>query len=257
MTARKTAAALFLALLLAGTTAYAGDIPEGIMSGEHMAMFIGQITALGKDTITIQPLTVLMGEAPQGELHVKRFGTYSPYPHPPRKGDYLVALLNDEATVDESWVFQTTSADYKTLEIVIVGLKHDMVKRYERYINEGAYIEAQKKLDERKALGITDPPATAIPTPAPVSALITEPATQPPAVTVLAAESVTSASEPAVQTADPSAIPAANVREKGQPGNKVLLITEIGAAAALVAAAAVIFIRKMKRAQAAVKRTRR
>lgn len=49
--------------------------------------------------------------------------------------------------IDESWVFKTTSDDYKTLELI--SKRYPMVERYEEYINNGEYIKAQEKIDRK------------------------------------------------------------------------------------------------------------
>lgn len=150
---------LFALMLLVGSVAHAGDIPESIMAGRHKAMLIGQITAINAGAVTIEPLTVMMGDAGNGPVTVQLFESFSFDPHPPRKGDYVVALLLDEHTIDDSWVFECSSADYKTL--ALVHCDYDMARRYQQYINEGAYFEAQKKLDSM----LKDPLATASPIP--------------------------------------------------------------------------------------------
>ncbi len=175
---KRAFALLFLLMLLVGSVAHAGDIPESIMAGGHMAMLIGQINAIGKDTITIEPLTVMMGDASAGPLEVKRFESYSIYPHNPRKGDFIVALLLDDQTIDESWVFECSTSDYKTLEIVHCN-DVEMAQRYQQYINEGAYFEAQKKLDSMPR----DPNATASPIPTPGEETPRTTATPDPTIT--------------------------------------------------------------------------
>ncbi len=157
---KRAFALLFLLMLLVGSVAHAGDIPESIMAGQHKAMLIGQISAINADAVTIEPLTVMMGDAGSGPVTVKRFDSYSIYPHNPGKGDFIVALLLDDQTIDESWVFECSSADYKTLKIVHCN-DVDMVQRYQQYINEGTYFEAQKKLGSASK----DPDATASPIP--------------------------------------------------------------------------------------------
>jgi hypothetical protein len=158
---KKLVSVLAALLLLSSSVAYAGDIPESIMAGNHLAMFIGRISDIGDDTMRIETLTVMMGKA-GSELEVKRFNSYSIYPHYPKKGDTIVALLLDETTIDEEWVFECSSPDWKTLTIVCDEV--DMVLRYQRYINEGAYFEAQKRLDAKAQAGVSQL-ATVAPTP--------------------------------------------------------------------------------------------
>lgn len=135
-----------MCLVLTSVKTFAGDIPESLMLGEQQALFIGEITAEDSDTYTIKPLTIMMGDVPQEEVKVDKFDYYGTNATP-KTGDYLVVVLLDDNEIDSSWVFKATSDDYKTLRLV--SEKYNIVKRYQNYINEGKYFEAQKKLDEK------------------------------------------------------------------------------------------------------------
>ncbi len=139
---------LFLVLLpLTSLNAFAGDIPESFMAGEQKALFIGKITAIDTDTITITPSSVMMGSIEQSEVQIKKFDKYHGTSDKPQTGDFIVAVLLDDDKIDDTWVFKSTSDDYKSLKLV--GEQDELVIRYEEYINDGEYYEAQKRLDEK------------------------------------------------------------------------------------------------------------
>ena len=223
---RKTAFLFVVIALLLGGVAHAGDIPESLLSGDRKAMLIGRITAIGQDTITIEPLTVMMGQAGPGELTVKRFDSYSFDPHPPRKGDYLIVLLLNDTTIDETWVFECTTADYSALEIV--GAKYNIVTRYQKLINDGAYIEAQKRLDERNASGTPAPtlrPTAAppgesspIPSSSPTQSLASSPAPSPTPSTNPSPAHTAGVLETPPVSAQPAETPGALAVAAGQGG---------------------------------------
>lgn len=140
-------------LLFVSTNVYAGDIPESIMLGNQKALFIGKITTINKDTYSILPSTVMMGSIQQSEISIQKFDKYYGINNKPKVGDFIVAVLLDENKVDDTWVFKSTSDDYKTLKLV--SESYDMVVRYEKYINEGKYFEAQKRINEDNKVSIT------------------------------------------------------------------------------------------------------
>lgn len=134
-------------MLVTSINAFAGDIPEGIMLGEQKALFIGEIAAIDTDTISITPTTVMMGNIKQSVVKIKKFEEYHGTSDKPQIGDFIVAVLLDDDKIDETWVFKSTSDDYKSLKLI--GQPDELVIRYEKYINEGEYFEAQKRVDDK------------------------------------------------------------------------------------------------------------
>ena len=128
------------------TNVYAGDIPESIMEGNQKSLFIGKITTINKDSYSIFPSTVMMGNVEQSEISIQKFDKYYGSNDKPKVGDFIVAVLLDENKLDDTWVFKSTSDDYKTLKLV--SEPYDMVARYEKYINEGKYFEAQNSINK-------------------------------------------------------------------------------------------------------------
>ena len=142
----KRVSILICVLLFVSTNVFAGDIPEGIMLGHQKALFIGEITSITEDTIIIIPSTIMMGSIEESEVEIQIFDNYYGTDKKPKIGDYIVAILLDDNKIDDEWIFKASSDDYKSLNLV--SERYDMVIRYEEYINDGKYFEAQKKIDE-------------------------------------------------------------------------------------------------------------
>lgn len=132
-------------VLFISTNVFAGDIPEGIMLGNQKALFIGEITSITEDTIIIIPSTIMMGSIREPEVQIQIFDNYYGTDKKPEIGDYIVAVLLDDNKIDDEWVFKASSYDYKSLNLL--SEKYNMVVRYEEYINDGKYFEAQRKID--------------------------------------------------------------------------------------------------------------
>jgi len=143
---------IFMLLFFTSTNVFAGDTPEAIMSGKQRALFTGKITAINSDIYSIIPSTIMMGSIQQSEIQIKKFDKYYGTNNKPKIGDFIVAVLLDDTKIDDSWVFKSTSEDYKTLKLV--SEQYDIVVRYQQYINKGKYIEAQKRIDENKEVSI-------------------------------------------------------------------------------------------------------
>ena len=152
---KKISTIIIIFLLFTSTIVFAGDIPESIMEGKQKALFIGKITAINTDTFSIIPSTILMGSILQSEIEIKKFDKYYGADNKPKTGDVIVAVLLEDNKIDDIWVFKCTTEDYKTLKLDTENSeKYDMVGRYQQYINDGKYFEAQKKIDERKKAAI-------------------------------------------------------------------------------------------------------
>ena len=145
---KKVTVIILILLLSINTNVFAGDIPESIMLGEQEALFIGEITNVDTNLYNIKPLTIMMGSIQKAEIQVKKFDKYYGTDDNPKIGDVIVAVLLDDNEINDTWIFKCTSEDYKTLELI--SEPYEMVIRYQQYINEGRYFEAQKKIDEDK-----------------------------------------------------------------------------------------------------------
>lgn len=146
---KKISIIVFMILLFSGINAYAGDIPESILLGKQKGLFIGKITDIKEDTYSVEPSTIMMGKIETKEIQIKKFDRYYGTKDTPKTGDFIVVVLLEDNKIDDLWIFKSTSLDYKTLKLI--SEPYDMVVRYEKYINEGKYFEAQKKIDEKNS----------------------------------------------------------------------------------------------------------
>lgn len=139
----------FLLVIVSITsTAFAGNIPENIMINPQKGLFIGKIINTSDKEFTIEPKTIMMGKIKNKQIKINKFDKYYGTTEIPKKNDYIVARLLDINKIDEFWIFKATSNNYKTLKL-ICNPSYDMVLRYQKYINNGNYFEAQKKLDAK------------------------------------------------------------------------------------------------------------
>ncbi|WP_461614988.1 hypothetical protein [Clostridium sp. Marseille-QA1073] len=150
---KKVTVIILILLLSISTNVFAGDMPESIMLGEQKSLFIGKITDIDTNLYNIKPLTIMMGSIEETEVQVKKFDKYYGTNDNPKIGDVIVAVLLDDNKINDTWIFKCTSEDYKTLELI--SEPYEMVLRYQQYINEGMYFEAQKKIDEDKKQSAT------------------------------------------------------------------------------------------------------
>lgn len=91
-----------------------------------------------------------MGEMADEEIIIDKFDAYYGTSDKPADEDIIVAILVNDHQIDDSWIFKCTSEDSKKLKLV--SERHDMVKRYEKYINDREYFKAQQKLNEVNAI---------------------------------------------------------------------------------------------------------
>ena len=133
-------------IIFTSSIIFAGDIPESLMTGDQKALFIGTLVSRNSESCTIRPSTVMMGSVDEEQIKVNMFEKYYGTEDLPAAGDIVVVVLEDEETINNMWIFKATSDDYKTLKLV--SEKHNMVKSYQKYINEGRYFEAQKRIEE-------------------------------------------------------------------------------------------------------------
>jgi hypothetical protein len=143
---------LLILFLFNNTHAFAGDIPESIMNGNQKALFIGKVSKIALENYFIIPSTIMMGSIEGKEIKVNIFESYYGNNSKPKVGDYVVAILIEDNKVDESWIFKASSDNYKNLKLK--SINYNMVMRYQKYINEGKYFEAQKKIDEKAKLTV-------------------------------------------------------------------------------------------------------
>lgn len=147
---KKFTTIVVMLFIMCTATVFAGDIPESLMLGEQKALFIGELISTNKEKSIIKPLTIMMGSIAQKEISVDGIEGYYGTDEAPTAGDFIVVVLLSDNEIDESWIFKATSSDYKKLKLV--SENYNMVERYQEYINDGAYFEAQERLDKKKEL---------------------------------------------------------------------------------------------------------
>ncbi len=136
--------------LFRGITAFAGDIPESLLSEDKALLFFGELVSCDKSDESIT-ITVLPTQKIKGDVNTEDSQTYYNVElvgrdgFTPTEGEtYLMAYYDQNNPL---YVFRVTTVDTKTLTIEgIAGI--DMWERMQGYLNEGAY---EKKETERLA----------------------------------------------------------------------------------------------------------
>ena len=135
---------LAAALLSVSVTAFAGDIPESLLENDDAQVFFGEVTAC--DLESEQPgVEVLVVKAVKGEVNAEEAAIYmNPYP----VGDFEmkegnIYLFTYYDLYNPTYIFETTSCDTQTLELQ--NAPGDMWARFEQYLNEGRYEEAEQR----------------------------------------------------------------------------------------------------------------
>lgn len=81
---------------------------------EYKSFFIGTIIKENNDKFTIKVDRVFIGDNIK-DIEVDKFYNYSYSRLIPQKDDHIVAVLNNDNTLDLTWIFKVTSTNYKTL----------------------------------------------------------------------------------------------------------------------------------------------
>ena len=82
---------------------------------------------------------------------MEKFESYSYSRLYPQKGDYIVAILQNDDKLDLSWVFKATSSNYKTLYLANdKDPENKEVKIFQHLINQGEYIPKQEEIEENR-----------------------------------------------------------------------------------------------------------
>lgn len=142
---------LTLVTLMSDTNTYAGDIPESLLISDNAQLFLAEVTHYDTDTedadIELSAILKIKGDV---QLGIK--DSYeSPYPmgsFPIKVGNvYLVTAYDNEQTN----LYEITTYNTKTLKLV--GVTGSMYERFEQYINDGRYEDAEIK--RLSTLGLT------------------------------------------------------------------------------------------------------
>lgn len=139
-------------ILSMSITAYAGSIPEDLLHYDDAQIFFAEV----KDVyypdgevpyVEVLPWKVIKGEV---EMHPEiRIVYYNPNAvgdFKVKSGEnYLFTYFDENNPTD---IFQVTSYDTSTLKLK--NVQGDMWKRFEKYLNEGRYLEAEQERINRK-----------------------------------------------------------------------------------------------------------
>lgn len=147
---------LIAMFVLLSMTAFAGDIPESLLSSDEAQVFFGEVVAYHPDKenpdIEVSPVKKIKGDI--------KLGTKQIYYKPNPMGNmdvkvgnvYLFTYYDENNPTD---IFEVTSYDTKTLKLK--GVSGDMWERFEKYLNDGEYEKAEVercKIPFTEVLGI-------------------------------------------------------------------------------------------------------
>lgn len=136
-------------LLSMSMTALAGNITEEMLHDDNAQLFFAEVVYYHPDKenpdIQISPVKVIKGDVKTGV----KLTYYNPYPvgdFKVKEGNvYLFTYFDENNPTD---IFEVTSYDTSTLKLK--NVEGDMWERFEQYLNEGRYLEAeQERLDKQ------------------------------------------------------------------------------------------------------------
>lgn len=136
-------------MLSMSITALAGSIPEDLLYEDSAQIFFAEVVYYHPDKenpdIELSPVKVVKGDV--------KTGVKLTYYNPNTVGDfkvkegnvYLFTYFDENNPTD---IFEVTSYDTSTLKLK--NVEGDMWKRFEQYLNEGRYLDAeQARLDKQ------------------------------------------------------------------------------------------------------------
>ncbi len=136
-----------LMLVSFGTTAQAGDVPEGLLSNDDALVFFGEVITYDKNNsaeIEVSPVKKIKGDVVIGEWVT--FNEPSPVGAKIKEGElYLFAFFDENNPI---YIFETSS--FNPTELELEDAEGDMWERFEQYLNEGKYEEAEKDRIDRE-----------------------------------------------------------------------------------------------------------
>ena len=138
-----------IAILTMSTTVLAGSIPEDLLNEDSAQIFFAEVVYYHPDKenpdIEVSPVKVIKGDV--------NMGGKLTYYNPNTIGDfkvkegnvYLFTYFDEHNPTD---IFEVTSYDTSTLKLK--NVEGDMWKRFEKYLNEGRYLDADHaRLDKQ------------------------------------------------------------------------------------------------------------
>lgn len=124
-------------------TAFAGDVPEGLLSNDEAQIFFGEILSFSEDAeiphISVSPVKKIKGDVLTGtKQHYERAMLVGNIDIKP--GNVYLITYSDEN--NPTYIFEVTS--YDTSALKLKNVDGDMWERFEKYLNEGRYEKAEQ-----------------------------------------------------------------------------------------------------------------
>ncbi len=125
---------VMMVVLLTPMTAFAGSVPEDLLSHDGAKVFFAELINYDKEEVLVSPFKVVKGDMDEREWVAfsdpSIVGNFMPM-----KGNvYLFAYFDDNNPI---YIFNATS--YDTAELKLKGATGDMWKRFETMLNEGKF----------------------------------------------------------------------------------------------------------------------
>lgn len=147
------AVATILMLVMTSTFVYAGSIPEDLLTEDQTQIFFAEVIYYQADeeasVIEFSPVKKIKGDVKLNSNQMAyNFNTVGNF-EIEEENIYLFTYFDENNPTD---IFKATSTDTETLKLE--NIQGDMWKRFEQYLNEGRYEEAEQERLER--LGLLD-----------------------------------------------------------------------------------------------------
>jgi len=136
-------------MLSMSITAFAGSIPEDLLHSDDAQIFFAEVVYYHPDKekpdIDLSPVKVIKGDVKTG-VKLTYYNPNTVGNFKVKEGNvYLFTYFDENNPTD---IFEVTSYDTSTLKLK--NVEGDMWKRFEQYLNEGRYLEAeQERLDKQ------------------------------------------------------------------------------------------------------------
>ncbi len=125
---------IMMVVLLAPMTAFAGSVPEDLLSYDGAKVFFAELISYDKEEVEVSPFKVIKGDMDEREWvkfsEPSVVGNFMPM----KKNVYLFAYFDDNNPI---YIFNATS--YDTKELKLKGATGDMWKRFEKMLNNGEF----------------------------------------------------------------------------------------------------------------------
>ena len=136
-------------LLSMSMTAFAGSIPEDLLHSDDAQIFFAEVVCYHPDKenpdIELSPVKVIKGDVKTG-VKLTYYNPNTVGNFKVKEGNvYLFTYFDENNPTD---IFEVTSYDTSTLKLK--NVEGDMWKRFEKYLNEGRYLDADHaRLDKQ------------------------------------------------------------------------------------------------------------